>query len=123
MIRLEVIYDHRTPTIIVSAATIVIISMPSMTVTVVPVTTTVVVIFYITMATMPVMAMGAIIVMVHFPIRIMMMAMMVMPIVPDQRCSHCADGQTGHYRFCSAVAMSVRALLGHRHRYRHHTRQ
>lgn len=96
------------------------VMVTTMTTPVIPVTTTVVVVFYIPMTTMSVMAMGAIIVMMHFPIRIMMM---VVSIVPDQRRSHRADGQTGHYCFCSAVAMSMRALVGHRHRYRHHTRQ
>lgn len=112
MLRLEVIYDHRTPTIIMSTTMI----MVTMTTAVISVTMIVIVVFYIPMATMSVMAMRSIIVMVHFPIRIMMMAMMVVvSIVPDQRCSHCANGQTGHYCFCRAVAMGMRALVGHRH--------
>ena len=58
------------------AATIVIATMSPMTAAVISVTTTVVMVFYIPMATMSVMAMRPIIVVVHFTIRIMMMAMM-----------------------------------------------
>lgn len=64
-----------------------------------------------------------IVIMVHFPIRGVMAMMMVVIVIPHQRRSHCANGQSGHYRFCSAVTMSVRALIGDRHRHCHHTRQ